>query len=204
MTVFRNVMVDLETTGMDARSAGILSIAAIPFNINGVTIDTSKNAFYEVCNPFTLFNRRWDHRTLNWHMDTDTGLVDPETTDPIEKDQPVQHTLLNFTEFVANECVTSVKFWSRPAHFDYPIVASHLEQCEHNEEFRNDSVYTPPMFHYRNVRDVATFCETMNPVFDPKGVPFAGKKHNALDDVRYNISCMMNAMASRIGVGAAE
>lgn len=193
---FENIMIDMETTGMDAKTSGILSLAAIPFDILTSTIETHPGYFYQECNPMLpLLGRRWNHETLNWHLEN-TNLVDRESLDAFEKNNSVREMLLMFTEFVANNCIGGVKLWSRPSHFDYPILQSHLAQFEADDEFVNDSVYSAPLVHYRNVRDVSTWCEAVNPAFRREDVVFNGAKHHALDDTRFNLSCMMHALAT--------
>lgn len=187
---YTDVMIDVETTGMDANQNGILSIAAIPFNFTGSLSESPalvcNRAFYGVCNPIARpLRRTWDPKTLNFHIDKNTGLVDGEG-DLIYSGSDAVEMFLEFTHFIATTCEHGVNFWAKPSHFDYPFVASHLDQLERKKEYADGMGYKTPLFHYRHVRDLAT----VHSIIGKRDVePLTeGRAHNALADAHWQLS----------------
>lgn len=78
------------------------------------------------------------------------------------------------------------RFWAKPLTFDWPIVASHLEQLG-----------LPMPFHYRIARDMNSYIAGMHgdakhPDAESE-VVFNGKPHNALHDCGYQIDVLFHA-----------
>ncbi len=171
-------MVDIETTGLNSASNGITELAAVPFNFTALM-----RGQLITRTPFVISNLRrfksrvWDVDTLEWRKKHGHDLS--ETVDMPE-------ALAALADYVAANSSAKPVFWAKPSHFDYPFVASHYAEAG----------LTCP-WHRRDIRDVATFCTTVNPSFDMYSLdasPF--NTHTGLGDCMLQLRTMLACVKS--------
>lgn len=173
---YTDVMVDIETTGVHPNKNAILELAAVKFNLQDRTVspDMFRRAMRQ--NPTV---RHWDVGTWNWwqkgKMDIYLKLV-KEGEDP--------HVVMrDFFDWITEDS-TQLRFWSKPSTFDYPFVASYLE--DHGQDIP---------FSYREANDLNTFIRGLyfpNPVDTSDEPVFEGVAHNALVDVLNQIKVLFH------------
>lgn len=165
---FPDVMVDLETTGTDPSHAAIIQIAAVRFNYATMQIGPA----FEVC-LHVPYGRFWDEDTRDWWLRDKADLlarIQSRAIDP-------QTAMSAFQQFMMSTAgLTGCRFWAKPSHFDWPLLASYTKQFD-----------VELGFHYRSAVDLNSFCRGL--ADDPsaesldKEVEFEGEVHNAIDDV---------------------
>lgn len=161
----KQIMVDLETTGVDPGRHAILQIAAWRFDLMEGEIDLE---------PFNRSlmvpaYRSWSESTRAWWYEDGTKrqhLFDLQKTaeDP-------RAVMTDFVKWCKPE--TNPIFWSKPSHFDFMFVSSYLQDF---------GLMSP--FHYRNTQDMNSFLRGMYFPEDPPVIPveFMGDAHNAVWD----------------------
>lgn len=171
-----DMMVDVETTGTNPATAGIIQLSAIKFNYETGEI----GPVFDRC-PARLPLRYWSDSTREWWSkmpDVYQSIVARE-----EPAEPVFRDFIDFASFDAPE--GGYRFWAKPTTFDWNLVASHMEQL---------GLYMP--FNFRLARDVNSFCAAL--MGDPSHpdieslVDFKGDKHNGLHDCAFQIDCLLN------------
>lgn len=171
-SLFPDVMVDIETGGLDIDHAPILQISAVRFNIKELTLDSN---VFDMC-LMVPSGRYWDEGTRDWWQGQ------PHVLEMIQSRARDPRTVLQkFAAWVRE--YDSPNFWSKPTIFDYPFIESYYKQFE----------LTSP-FHFRNVIDMRSFMVGRHypeeaPRWD-KEIPFEGDAHNALDDVFHQIKAL--------------
>lgn len=164
-----DVMVDMETVSLK-ENAGILSLALVPFNKDGL----ENEYLYFVVDLTSCFMAGMDMTGCQeWWMKQDpkaiAEIVKAEKT-PIAMVINSAHTYLsNLAEQY------ELVIWSRGMDFDFPK----LEWC-----FRKFVEKEPPYAYY-NKRDVRTWVKELG--IDESKIEFVGTKHNALDDCKHQI-----------------
>lgn len=164
-TQFTDVMVDVETTGTAPDRAGILQLAAVRFNLQHGTIDTSDMFNRSMWLPQT---RAWDESTREWWGNQKPTILEDIMT-RAESPRDVMQDFFNWSTFPHNR----MRFWAKPLSFDFPFVAGY---------FRDYDFMNP--FHYRVARDLNSYIEALH---FPNAVPEVeladlGDAHNALND----------------------
>lgn len=175
-----DVMVDLETTSTLPDRGAILQIAAVKFNLE--TQDCDPNMFNRKLQiPPT---RGWSESTRQWWMEQKRGTLD-EIMAQAEDPQVVINDFCDWA-YPAG----SLRFWSRPAHFDYPFISSYCHDY---------GLINP--FHYRYVQDMNSWVRGR---FFPKpppelDIPFTGTSHNALFDALHQLKVLFAYSKEPIG-----
>lgn len=176
MTQMTDIMVDVETTGTNPHTAAIIQLSAIKFNL-----DTREVGGFFDRYPAPLPFRAWSDGTRDFWM------KHPEVYGEImSKQEPALPVFQSFFRWVTeDEPNGGYRFWAKPVTFDWPLVASHMEQCD-----------LPMPFHYRIARDVNSFAAGLkanpeHPAID-EGIIFKGKEHNALHDCGFQIDCLFD------------
>lgn len=173
-----DLMVDIETTGTDPGHNGILQIAAVRFNYERLEVGPS------FCAAMHLpYGRVWDEDTRSWWVrQGDTYERITANALPAEQVMPAFMDWALQTGPLAGDD----RFWAKPISFDYPFVQSYCRQF---------GLHSP--WHYRNAVDLNSFMRGLgkDPGAAPyeKNVPFQGEKHDALDDVLYQIRVLLTA-----------
>lgn len=115
-----DIMVDVETTGTSPDRNGIIQLGAVKFNLEDKTVnhDFFKQSVY------IMPHRSWDQGTIEWWNKTNAELLREILRDGI----PAKDAFSSFIDWVKKDTF-SAKFWSKPSHFDYMFVDSHLKDC---------------------------------------------------------------------------
>lgn len=181
MTIYTDVMVDIETGGTSPDTTPILQIAAVKFNI-----ETG-----EVCEDFFMEklsipeHRNWDQATMQWWLSQKRSVLEDILTNP--KDwKKVMDELGTF-----GYQNPGLRFWAKPITFDYMFVSSY---------FKDAGMINP--FHYRVARDMNSFIDGLffgkqnakQLIDDIWKTPFEGEAHNALADTLHQIRLLLKAV----------
>lgn len=175
MTIFSDVMVDLETTHTMPDRGNILEIGAVKFNLETREID--HNFFNRAMSP--LPHRCWSESTRSWWMtqnqDVLRGIM-------LKMEHPTV-VMRDFVDWAAP--AGSLRFWAKPAHFDYNFLSSYFTDLE-----------LPQMFSFRDANDMNTFLRSQ---YWPAPVPadnlaFVGDVHTGLMDSLHQIGVLFHHM----------
>lgn len=170
-----DIMVDVETTGTDVSTAGIIQISAIFFDLKTKEIGPA----FDKCLALpqtTGVNFHWDLKTYNWwHRDEDRRAV----LESIKARQEYPRDVIDyFIRWVrVNGNGKSLHFWSKPSHFDYPLLDKYFRFYQYENPFI-----------YWKARDMRSFILAKtypNPLPDLKFN--SSEAHNALKDVEFQI-----------------
>jgi len=171
---YDSVMVDLETTGLDPSHSAIIQIAAVRFDLETKQIDTSE--MFDRCLASELPTRYWDVSTRQWWAQQKAETFENIL---IRAEDP-KLVIDDFTLWLQRTpCRKPLQFWSKPISFDWPFLQSYWRQFGH----------IPPL-HYRHAKDLNTYIYARGHTIDEfwKSIPSSGDKHNALNDVIYQIA----------------
>lgn len=171
---FTDVMVDIETSGLDSSHSHVLQIAAVRFNIETKQIDT--NEMFDRCLMPVSSTRFWDEGTrVFWSQQPPHILagIQDRAEDP-------KAVLLAFTDFLKRtRSDKPVRLWAKPVSFDPVFIASYCKEYE---------VWMP--IPYWNYVDLNSYINGRGH-WDRKAfwrqIEFQGDKHNALHDCIYQI-----------------
>lgn len=168
---YTDVMVDLETTGTLPDRNAIIQISAVKFNLK--TMEVSPD-FFDQCLTVPK-HRSWDEGTRKWWS---KQMV---TLDAIQdRARPWQDVFIEFVEWAYP--MGSLRFWSKPTHFDYNFISSYCHDLD---------LYQP--FSYREATDMNSFLRGLyfpDPVKKLE-LEFQGVAHNAIDDTLHQIKEVM-------------
>lgn len=113
----RDVMIDIESSGTNPNSAGILEIGAVKFDLaSGQVGETFKIAMY------LPQNRYWSEETRQF-WSSRLSLYNEITKDSV----PPAEGIKKFIDWV-NKDILNPRGWSKPLSFDLPFIASYCEQ----------------------------------------------------------------------------
>lgn len=177
---YPDVMVDVETTGLDPSHSHILQIAAVRFNLEEKTIDTSE--FFNRCLNQTTPNRFWDPGTRDWWMGQKAEVFE----DIMVRAEDPALVMAAFEDFaLRTRSEVPIRFWAKPTSFDFPFIQSYCRQFDRHI-----------VFHYRHAKDVNTYLYAKGHTdIDAfwKGIETGADKHNALNDCIYQIAGLFQA-----------
>jgi hypothetical protein len=176
--MMRNVMIDLETYGTRPNSV-IRSIGALYFDPES---GKTGEEFYvniqaESCLALGLVQ---DQATVDWWAKPQNAAANAQ----LAKDQiDLKIALQRFRLFME---YGGVYVWSQGANFDEPILAS---------AYRAAKLAAPWRFY--NARDTRTAYDFAR--FNPRTITREGTYHNALDDCRHQVACVVASHAKVYG-----
>lgn len=174
---FNDVMVDVETTGLNPVDNGMIQIAAVKFNLKERTIDSS--SMFDRC--LTVPPRRyWDEGTRQWWSQQKRSVLE-DIYSRMEEPKVVMQDFANWVGYTPDE---PTRFWAKPIHFDWHFVASYLSDLE-----------IPTPFHFRYACDANSYIRGLagDPAVESFKVDFQGDAHNALYDVINQINMLFKA-----------
>lgn len=182
---FPDVMVDLETTGLQFDRTAIIQIAAVKFNLAERTIDTS--SFFDRCLSIPP-TRHWQEGTRDWWLQRRDVLN--SIMSRMEDHKVVLH---DFYHWVGPKKT----MWGKPTHFDHSFLSSYFNE------------FGPQMpFHFRMANDMNSFIRARYFPKDPpqweRDLPFIGDAHNGLHDALHQISVLFHMMDHTEGKGQYE
>ena len=159
-----DVMVDIETTGLNTQQNAIAQIGAVKFNAQtGQTGDK----FVVNVDINAMPSRVWMPSTKAWWDKQDKRVREGV----FEKPYAPKVALKAFASWCAP--LNSLRFWCKGLHFDYPYIEGYFEELR---------VMNP--FFYRNAVDMGSFIDGL---YFPKArqtvvYKDVGDAHNALSD----------------------
>lgn len=176
-------MIDTETTGKKPGRNAIIQISAVKFNYE--TGEVSPD-FFDRClhvHP----GREWDPDTRAWWTKQGQVLhtIQQRMEDPYTVVKAFYDWLLDGWP-PKDVRAEGVQFWSKPTHFDFPLIADYFEMF---------GLDMPT--HYRYARDMNSFLAGL--AGHPRHVPIEdelpneGPSHNALYDVIHQVKTLLVA-----------
>lgn len=168
----KQIMIDLETTGLDHRSNAIIQLAAVKFDLLTGDVDTN---FFNRC-LLPPVDRHWQESTYQWwgkRVDTYRSIQ--------ARMEDHQKVMQDFIEWLGPE---QLQFIGKPTHFDYVFLESYIKQY----------LNRPMPFHYRYATDMNSWIRGRYFPNDPPDlynlVPLDGTGHDAIFDVLHQIKTM--------------
>ncbi len=172
---FPDVMVDIETGGLNKGLNHILQIAAVKFNLAERTIS---HDFFDRC-LLPAPKRYWDESTRVWWGKMPNvlrGIMD-------RMEEPVD-VLRGLSAWTGSSGRT---MWGKPTHFDHAFLDDYYQQY---------GMQIP--FHFRIANDMNSFIRAR--YFPEKApgwestLPFSGDAHNGLHDCLHQIKVLFAVM----------
>jgi oligoribonuclease (3'-5' exoribonuclease) len=173
-----DVMIDIETTGINPFTNGILQIAAWKFDYHTGEVGDHVDIATQLA-P----NRMWDESTIKWWQDSPDRLAHLQVLR--RTGVPAREGFQALKDWVGNDR-QGIRMWAKPSTFEYPFLQSHFTQLD---------IQMP--FHYRYCRDINTHISAL--IGDPGAntyaitIPFEGMPHNALWDSLHDMRCLLEA-----------
>lgn len=167
---FPDVMVDLETTGIDKARCAILQIAGVKFNLQERTVGGFFNESL-IIPP----GRYWDEGTREWWLRDKRAIL----LDIMSKGRPHREVLAEF-EVWANG---SRRMWGKPSHFDFSFLEDYFLVYEINNPF-----------HFYTTENMHSWIRSRYWPQQPPNwqnlLPFVGPAHNALYDCFHQLKML--------------
>jgi hypothetical protein len=179
-----DIMVDVETMGLNPHTSGLIQLAAIKFNYETGEV----GEHFDRC-PLPLPFRGWNDGTREFWLGKNRKVYEQI----VARAEPARPVFEAFVDWVLTDQPEEMgyRFWSKPLSFDWPFVADHLEQL---------GLRMP--FHYRYARDLNSFIaglkgDPIDPVVEAD-ILFKGDEHNALHDTAFQIDMLLHTKARYI------
>lgn len=174
----KDVMIDIETLGTTPNSV-ILSIAAVQFDRD--TGETGSEFLRTIDPDPKRQGRKRCQETYNWWQQQSEAAMQAAFSGTASLHQSLNDLYLWFNDlylwFGPNQIA-----WSQGTDFDFGIL---------DHAFRQYGFADSP-WKYNNKRDTRTVYDICD--FDPKSIEREGDKHNALDDCKHQIRCVVAAL----------
>ncbi len=178
---FPDVMLDIETTGLDKANCHIIQIAAVKFNLRDRTIS---HDFFDRC-LLPAPNRFWEESCRN-NFWAKRQVILNGLMARMEEPKLVLEGLRDWAGPDTTMC-------GKPTHFDHTFVDSYYQQ---------HGMQIP--FHYRKANDLNSFIRARYfPDLPPdleRELEFEGEMHNALYDCLHQVKILF-AHVDRTTVG---
>lgn len=172
MTEYIDCMVDLETTSTLPDRGAIIQVAAVKFNMQTGEVS---HEFFDRCMNIPP-HRHWDEGTRHWWMRQKKSVLQGIY-------QRMEDPATVWDEFCDWAYPAgSMRFWSKPTHFDFNFVSSYCNDFQ-----------KPNPFHFRIATDMNSFLRGLwfpHEVPDLQ-VPFKGNAHNALHDTLHQVKVLL-------------
>lgn len=177
-----DVMVDLETSGLNPQLNGIIQLSAIKFNLKEKLVGPVFNRF-----PMLLPQRLWSEDTRYFWRVQNAEVY----AKIVAAQEPAEQVFRAFFDWIAADPQppkTGIQMWAKPTHFDFPMLTSNMAQ-----------VGLPNPLHFRYTRDLNTYMAALNGNGDhtewEEDVPFPqnGLPHDAFYDNVWQIDQLFAA-----------
>lgn len=162
--IYTDIMVDIETTGLDPEHAAIIQIGAVPFNYETGEIETD-NMF---CKSLTMpVKRFWTSGTDKFWLQDNREVY----MSIMAKAEPYRGVIDSFYQY-ACKLDPKVRFWSK-GHLDWTMIESYMLAAGY-----------PMPFDFRQCKDMRSFIAGLNGTgqYEDPEVERVGDYHNALHD----------------------
>ena len=124
-----DIMVDLETTGTDSRTAAIIQLSAVMFNLETGEIGPQ----FDECLTVSPESRRyWDQKTYMWWTSNVNRKAILEEISSRGRDP--YDVIVDFLKWNGDNGAPK-HFWSKPSHFDYNLLDSYFRDYHFNNPF---------------------------------------------------------------------
>ena len=173
-----DIMVDIETTGLEPEHSAIIQLAAVRFDLKTQAVDSTKMFCKSLLIPP---NRFWNEGTRQWW-----GQQKVQVFSQIMATMEDPKTVMRaFADWCGYSNPFDLKFWAKPISFDYTFVDSYFKTFE---------VANP--FHFRNAVDMNSFLRGMvrDTTIPQTTAIMSGDAHHALHDVIHQIDVVFHAM----------
>lgn len=173
-----DVMLDIETTGTNPFTNGILQIAAWKFDYHSGEVGDCIDIATQVAPT-----RMWDEGTIRWWQEKPDRLA--HLQELRRTGVPAAEGFQRLKDWIGSP-KQAIRLWAKPITFEYPFLESHFNQL---------GIQMP--FHYRYCRDINTHIAAL--IGDPGvttysiDIPFEGMPHNALWDSLHDMRCLLEA-----------
>lgn len=177
---YNHYMCDIETTGLNSQRHAITEIAVVPFDFEllRTTGELHTSAPFIAKNLCVPVSRSWDQDTLAWRQQR--GLLHEGYVD--------YYDMLEDLHSFVRQLPEKAYFWAKPSVFDWPFVDGYYKEFLYR--------YKTP-WHRRNIRDMATFCHTINPEFDVYSLDTSKyETHTGLGDCLLQLHTMQACVIS--------
>lgn len=172
-----DIMVDLETTGVDAGDCAIIQIAAVKFNLETGEVGDMFDQALSI-----PAGRYWEEQCRDWWLKDKREVlmsIFKRMRDPMTVLQEFQQWVMAGWD----STMEPVRFWSKPTHFDFTFLQGYFKQFD---------IINP--FHYRHANDMNSFIRARYfPELAPNwelDLPFEGPQHQALFDALHQIKVL--------------
>lgn len=175
---FNDIMVDVETGGLNPVDSPMIQLAAVKFNLKERAIDT--NNMFNACLDIPP-RRYWDEGTRQWWSQQKPQIL----RDIYSQMRPARDVMQEFVDWVGYTPEYPNRFWAKPITFDWSFVASYLSDLE---------IKNP--FHYRWATDQNSYIRGLagDAEVEQFKTEFAGgDAHNALFDTISQIDTLFKA-----------
>lgn len=167
-----DIMVDVETTGTDLRTAAIIQLSAVIFNLSTGEVGSEFDACLKIPEGDSY---AWDPQTLNWWVrDTNRKAVLESISTRMVDAKDAIYAFIRWNRVNGSP----THFWSKPSHFDYTLLSKYFKDYGFENPFK-----------YWKARDMRSYM--LGLVF-PDPLPdlrlTSNDAHNALADVKFQIS----------------
>lgn len=174
---YPDIMVDVETTGLDSSDNAMIQLAAVKFNLKERSVNA--DSMFNKCLSIPP-RRYWDESTRQWWSEQKRSIL-MEIYANMEDPRSVMEA---FTEWVGPSGSSPLRFWAKPIHFDWGFVASYYKEF---------GMMNP--FHFRVATDMNSYIRGYgrDPDIVDHRTEFKGDAHNALYDVLNQIDSLFQA-----------
>jgi len=178
MPEYTDVMIDIETSGLQPDRNAILQVGAVKFNLETREIDSD---FFDEALTFAPF-RHWDKGTMDWWAKQPPQVLKDITM----RAKPYREVMQQLQQWIVK--TPNLRFWSKPTHFDFMFLSSYFSDCD---------LVNP--LNYRTAKDMNTFISGLyypEPVCQvtEKEVSHDAVAHNALNDCFYQLKLLFAHM----------
>jgi hypothetical protein len=172
--ILKDIMIDIETTGVWADKHAIIQLAAVPFDIKNQEIGESFSECLQIPS-----DRDWMPETEAWWNRTNPYRLE----EILSNGRPHLQVLLEFDEYIRS-FGKGVRFWSHHT-IDWEMIQHY---------FRSYDIVSP--FHYGSFRDVDSYLEALEPNNIGKWKPITNPndEHDALFDCELQIAWLFNTI----------
>lgn len=184
-SIYPDVMVDLETTGLAPDRNAIIQIAAVRFNLATRSVGPD---FFNRCLWIPRY-RSWDMKTLQWWNDGKSDILN-RILAAGEEPKTVLEDLQFWLRGYNNK---APRMWAKPITFEFPMLSSYFEDYE----------MSMPL-SYREAMDIASYVRGINGddgFIKERDIPFEGIAHDAIWDCLHQIKWLFVNQDKREGKG---
>lgn len=171
MTIFDDVMIDIETMG-NSSNASMIQLAAVYFNRNTGELgqEFCVNIDENSCKALGFVS---DQNTIDWWQEQDQNILNNIRS----SSKPIMQAITEFHAFYKIGA-HDVNVWSH-ATFDFVIVQNYLQKIG-------------KYMNHRRARDIRTLVDLSQINLDL--YDWSNKMHNALDDCKFQIKYCVDAI----------